>query len=316
MTTGKSFEYALLDCLYKKLDSITNVQVISNSSLDNAEQCFKQLSKDEQNRYQRTAQSAVDFLIEIEPKLSRGTDDKDVVQLEIASDALGKAGDVRDVLIKRSQQKWAIGISAKNNHNAVKHSRLSSKIDFGEKWIGVQASQEYFAKIDPIFNYLKDVRDESGATKKWSELGDYHSTVYKPILNAFMEELERIYETDNKKVASNLVSYLVGKEDFYKVIQTKGSVKITGYNLYGTLGTSYETDDVGFQVLQIRLPTAITNISMKKESDTTVIVELNNEWSLSFRIHNASSRVEASLKFDINLLKSPTGLFERTIILK
>jgi len=42
---------------------------------------------------------------------------------------------------------------------------------------------------------------------------------------------------------------------------------------------------------------------------TTLIVELNNDWTLSFRIHNASSRIEPSLKFDINLLKAPNSLF-------
>jgi len=34
---------------------------------------------------------------------------------------------------------------------------------------------------------------------------------------------------------------------------------------------------------------------------------------LSFRIHNASSKIEASLKFDINLLNSPKKLFKNTL---
>jgi hypothetical protein len=37
----------------------------------------------------------------------------------------------------RVLQKWEIGVSAKNNHNAVKHSRLSSDIDFG-KWLNIK----------------------------------------------------------------------------------------------------------------------------------------------------------------------------------
>lgn len=40
---------------------------------------------------------------------------------------------------------------------------------------------------------------------------------------------------------------------------------------------------------------------------------MDNDWTLSFRIHNASSRVESSLKFDINLLKSPEKLFKNTL---
>jgi len=46
---------------------------------------------------------------------------------------------------------------------------------------------------------------------------------------------------------------------------------------------------------------------------TTLILELNNDWGLSFRIHNASSKVEPSLKFDINLLKSPKNLFRNIL---
>jgi len=53
--------------------------------------------------------------------------------LEIVSDLQGQSGDVRDVLAIRSLQKWEIGVSAKNNHRAVKHSRLSNDINFGEK---------------------------------------------------------------------------------------------------------------------------------------------------------------------------------------
>ena len=61
------------------------------------------------------------------------------------------------------------------------------------------------------------------------------------------------------------------------------------------------------------LPTEIVDIDFKLESNTTAIVTMNNDWTLSFRIHNASSRVESSLKFDINLLKSPKKLFKNTL---
>lgn len=39
----------------------------------------------------------------------------------------------------------------------------------------------------------------------------------------------------------------------------------------------------------------------------------NVDWKLSFRIHNASSRIEPSLKFDINLLKAPNSLFTNSL---
>ena len=56
----------------------------------------------------------------------------DLLELEIAQDNRGEAGDVRDIIISRVLHKWEIGLSAKNNHSAVKHSRLSDTIDFGK----------------------------------------------------------------------------------------------------------------------------------------------------------------------------------------
>ncbi|MBU1885695.1 HaeIII family restriction endonuclease, partial [Patescibacteria group bacterium] len=68
-----------------------------------------------------------------------------------------------------------------------------------------------------------------------------------------------------------------------------------------------------YRTPKIPLPTEIIDIDFKEGSNTTIIVIMNNDWTLSFRIHNASSRVESSLKFDINLLKSPKKLFKNTL---
>lgn len=110
------------------------------------------------------ASFAVNFLIDLEPRLSNGINKSDVLQLEIVSDKKGQAGDVRDVLAIRSLQKWELGISAKNNHRAVKHSRLSNDINFGEKWLGVSSSPNYFTEIKPIFDELAKLRTASKAT--------------------------------------------------------------------------------------------------------------------------------------------------------
>ncbi len=208
MTTGKAFEYALLTQFEEKLKDKTNIEVIKNSSFHIAQGCFENTSKTEQSDYLLTASFAVNFLMDIEPKLSNDVGIKDILQLEILSDDHGKSGDVRDVLAIRLLQKWEIGVSAKNNHNAVKHSRLSHLIDFGEKWLGVKVSKEYFETITPIFQSLEKLRKESKAIKKWSELGDYHTTVYLPILEAFIKELRNLNE-NNDNIPSNLVSYLI-----------------------------------------------------------------------------------------------------------
>jgi hypothetical protein len=133
MTTGKSFEYALLVQFEEKLKNKTNIEVIKNSAFKIAKGCFKNVSITERSEYLLSASFAVNFLIDIEPRLSNDIGKGDILQLEILSDNYGQCGDVRDVLAIRLLQKWEIGVSAKNNHHAVKHSRLSASIDFGEK---------------------------------------------------------------------------------------------------------------------------------------------------------------------------------------
>src|SRR3989338_8406475 len=200
MTTGKSFEYALLVSFEEKLKNNTNLEVVKNSAFDVAKSCFDSVSDTERSEYLLSASFAVNFMMDIEPRLSNDIGKDDILQLEILSDHHGKSGDVRDVLAIRLLQKWEIGVSAKNNHKAVKHSRLSSNIDFGEKWLGTKVSQEYFDSINPIFKNLENIRKESKATKKWSEIGDYHSSVYVPILNAFIKELKCLNDK-NKNIA-------------------------------------------------------------------------------------------------------------------
>ena len=313
MITGKSFEYALLISFEEKLKNKTHLKVVKNSAFDIAKNCFDSTSSNERSEYLLSASFAVNFLTDIEPRLSNGMGKDDILQLEILSDHHGESGDVRDILVIRLLQKWEIGVSAKNNHKAVKHSRLSSNIDFGNKWLGMQTSKEYFDTVTPIFNNLEKIRKNSGATKKWSELGDYHSTIYVPILKAFIKELQNLYKKDSVKVASHLVSYLVGNKDFYKVIKSKNSVEIHAYNINGTLNLPFKEIQPKYKTPKVPLPTEIVDIDFKTDSYTTAIVTMNNDWTLSFRIHNASSRVESSLKFDINLLKCPKTLFKNIL---
>jgi hypothetical protein len=313
--TGKAFEYAILQEFNEKLNNITNVKIVQNDALATAKKYFNQFDKQTQGRYLLTASFAVNFLMDIEPRLKHDIGKKDILQLEILTDYQGQLGDVRDVVAIRKLQEWEIGVSAKNNHKAIKHSRLSNKIDFGEKWLGIQCSQMYFDEIGLIFDPLKAIKNNSNSTQKWDTLNNKEDNIYIPILKAFKKELNRIYTTDPKKVACNLVKYLVGSKDFYKVIKGNNEVEIQAYNLHGSLNCPFEKILPKFKTPQINLPDKIISIDFKKDSKTTLIVKLNNNWALSFRIHNASSRVEPSLKFDINLLKAPSSLFINTLSL-
>ncbi len=314
--TGKAFEYALLRAFYDRLSILTSIMIIDNQSYKNAQNCFSKFNNLEQDKYRLNASAAVNFLIDLEPRLSNDVNDKDILQLEIVSDKEGQSGDVRDVLAIRALQKWEIGVSAKNNHKAVKHSRLSNLINFGNKWIGFSCSKDYFDEIAPIFNRLAMLKKESGSTQKWSSLGDYPSSVYVPILNAFKRELERMVSEYGNVIAEKLVQYLIGNKDFYKVIKGKNSLEIQAYNIQGTLNQPFNNIKPKGKINRLKLPTRLIEIVFAENSKNTLIVSLNEGWQISFRIHNASSRIEPSLKFDINLVSSPNTLFTNHILHK
>ncbi|MDP2059226.1 MAG: HaeIII family restriction endonuclease, partial [Flavobacteriaceae bacterium] len=297
---GKAFEYALLLEFYERLKNITSVSITENEPYQNAKGCFDNFNEDEQDTFRITASAAINFLIDIEPRLSNDINKNDILVLEIVSDQAGQTGDVRDVLIIRSLQKWEIGISAKNNHRAVKHSRLSLNIDFGEKWLGVPCSKNYFEEIKPIFDTLVNLKVRDKSTK-WTSIKNMHEVVYVPILNAFRKELLRLDKINPNTVAENLVQYLIGNQDFYKVIKGNKKVEIQAYNLNGTLNLPFESVKPKAKIPKLKLPSRLIEIVYQDNSTTTLLVSLNEGWQISFRIHNASSRVEPSLKFDINL---------------
>ena len=103
---GKAFEYALLFEFYERLKTITSVSITENEPFNNAKGCFDSFVEQEQDTFRITASAAINFLIDIEPRLSNGISNEDTLVLEIVSDQAGIAGDVRDVLIIRSLQKW------------------------------------------------------------------------------------------------------------------------------------------------------------------------------------------------------------------
>lgn len=312
---GKAFEYALLLEFFEKLNKVTKVSIIDNSPYRNALSCYQGFSEDEKSQYRLNASFSVNFLLDLEPRLSNDINEEDILELEIVADKAGQTGDVRDVLAIRSLQKWEIGISAKNNHRAVKHSRLSNDIDFGEKWLQVPCSQNYFTVIKPIFDQLGRLRKESKASKTWLSLGDYHSSVYIPVLDAFKDELILLDRNNPGIVAQRLVQYLIGNKDFYKVIKGKDKVEIQAYNLQGTLNLPFGNIKPKAKVPKLKLPSRLIEVAYQNNSKTTLLVTLNEGWQISFRIHNASSRIEPSLKFDINLVSSPHTLFVNTLFL-
>jgi len=209
----------------------------------------------------------------------------------------------RDIVIKRKNIEWEIGLSIKHNHDAVKHSRLSHKLDFGNEWFGMPCSDEYWEAVEPVFDLLKQ---EKNYGTKWSEIADKSQKVYIPLLQAFIDEINRANEKD-QTMPRKMIEYLIGIEDYYKVV-SKDSKRLTmihTFNMHDTLNKPAKNKVSAITVPIVKLPTRLVALEFKPGSDNTVEMYLDNGWQLSFRIHNASTKVEPSLKFDVQFVSMP-----------
>lgn len=301
---GRAYEYITLVSLYTEISKIRKAEIKQNSSLEAAKDAWDNMNQDMQHLLTVSAASFVPEIFNLEPLILE--DDGDCVELLIQKDCEGEKGDVRDILIVRSGIEWEIGLSMKHNHFAVKHSRLSHKIDFGEKWYGVPCSEHYWQTVLPIFNYLQEQKSKK---KAWSELTDKAEKVYIPLLNAFINELRNTY-ANHKEIPQKMVEYLLGEYDFYKVISVdnKRLTQINSFNLHGTLNKDGKRSKASSTIPQVLLPTRIVSLDFKPDSDNTIELYMDGGWQFSFRIHNASTMVEPSLKFDIQIIGMPTTI--------
>lgn len=269
-----------------------------------AKNAWNSISSELQGTLTISAKAAVKTIFDLEKLILEDGDD--TLELLIQKDEAGKEGDVRDILIIRRDIQWEIGLSIKHNHFAVKHSRLAKSLDFGDKWYGIPCSEDYWEKVGPIFEYLDK---EHAKNTTWADLPDKQLDVYAPLLRAFISEVERSYEKD-RTLPRKMIEYLLGKHDFYKVISldARKLTQVQAVNAHGELGKPSKTEKSAVVIPTAVLPTRIVSIELRPDRTNTIDLFLDNGWQFSFRIHNASTIVESSLKFDIQFEGLPATI--------
>ncbi|WRD88469.1 HaeIII family restriction endonuclease [Helicobacter pylori] len=302
---GRAYEYAWCLALEQKLSVFKKVVVDKQNGFNACYRAYESLEKSLQERYLESAKQGVLLLLDCEPLLSEviGSSQNEIT-LSLQKDKLGEMGDIRDILIYFDR--FCIGLSIKHNHDAVKHSRLSKDLDFGKKWLGVGVSQNYKDTIKPLFERLENAKKEG---MLWRDFPNKEQEIYAPLLQAFKKEVLRIDENKKNKVPQKMVEYLLGKYDFYKAIllEREQKTKLEAYHFNNTLNRSVKNKPKRIIPLS-KLPTRMIYFDFKPKSFNTLELVLNEGWSFSLRIHNASSRVEPSLKFDIKLLSIPVSV--------
>lgn len=301
---GRAYEYAWIKTLYKVLNGKRQTKIVDNSSFHANEKAWNLMDEEMKHTFIISAEAAANTVIEMEPRMLES--DNDELTMEFQKDGAGIKGDVRDIVIRRENIEWEIGLSIKHNHDAVKHSRLSHKLDFGKEWFNIPCSEEYWNAVFPIFDMLKKEK-ENGT--KWSEINQKEEKVYIPLLQAFINEVNRAYEED-ANMPRKMIEYLIGVKDYYKIVSrdSKRLTLIHTFNMHDTLNKPAKERKSEIDIPVVELPTRLIALEFKPGSNNTVEMFLDNGWQLSFRIHNASTKVEPSLKFDVRFVGMPMSV--------
>ncbi len=303
-SNGRAYEYICLTALAEQIASYRRMTVVEDSTWEHCRDCWDALSARQQETYRVSATVAARKILAIEPRIIEASDD--ALELLIQSDSHGAAGDARDVLVVRRDIAWEIGLSVKHNHFAVKHSRLSGVLDFGEKWYGVPCSEQYWQSVRPVFAYLDSEKQRHST---FASLPNKVGDVYEPLLSAFRDELLRQYAV-HRDIPARIVEYLIGTYDFYKVIcvERRKLTQIQSFNLRGTLNKRSSTLVAKETIPRVHLPQRIISIAFAPDRANTLELFMDAGWTFSLRLHNARTYVESSLKFDIQIVGMPTTI--------
>lgn len=317
MDKGKAFEFACMMGLeeFLRLNAQDlNFTILRNSSYDITKRYFDELQEKEPTYAEKLINAGFklgEILLKTEPKLFNTEPSLSrTITISLQPDTIGVAGDVRDmILIKTeigSNIKWEVGISCKHNNDAVRHQRVSPSIDFGKKWLNFPLVTQEIEKINEIFNQV-DYLSADGI-HNWSEIPNKESLFYQPILDIVISKI--LSHPHQLNLAQHLLTYLIGSHDFYKIlVYPNGKYSVQGFNFQGTLNLSSEITSPTLIVNKLPLPTRITHIDYKHNSKTTLEIFFDNEWKISMRIHNASTKLEKSLKMDVRLTGMPASMF-------
>ena len=294
---GKGYEWAIARALSRRLD----IPIRDDSAGRVARSSFASLEPEMMARFDLSADAGVEFLIARERE---SLELRPPRQVHLMSDSAGISGDVRDVVLTAGST--IFGISCKSNHKAYKHPRLSGGIDWVQGW-GINsrgASEGYWEAIKPIFSELEQIRHDSNKQALFKDLPGLHSNFYMPVLQAFENELHfQVSAVGSEAVSTGIARYVIGRQDFYKFVTTPRELMIQAYNFEGTLAGSKSS-----------FPSKVLGIDRFEGSRYSLNLRLDRGYIFNFRLHSASSRVEPSLKFDVQAIGLPASEIRQNFI--
>ena len=309
---GKAFEYICMESIRDHAASKgISVTIDESGGFGACKACADGMQTSAKALYRQGADAAVDFIFDCEPYLY---DNLMASHLHIAmqSDSAGQAGDVRDLLCLRwiipGVRKWEIGVSCKHNHVAIKHPRINvlASTDFLHNWTGGNYSLSPSFK-NAMGGFIPAVNQKIG--EDWDAVlgsdGTFRDRLLETATAAVADELRR--HQGDPLFAEILFRFLLGTKDFYKVMifDKERLSRVSIFNFYGTLNQKTKNAKPARVLRKLTLPQSIISISNKKQY---LWIVFDKGWSVRLRLHNASGKVEPSMKFDAQLEGMPMEL--------
>ncbi len=277
---GRAFEYCIVKEI-KKLAKSCKSLGSTESNQDRDKKKFENLTDEDQSSlllgaYQIGEWVNKEFFI-----------DKNDISIERLPDSDAKKGDVTDIRVRIKDQ--IINLSIKHNHNALKHQRPLSAV----QWCGV-AKKTNADKIhregvkEIVKDFLKSASKLNKKATTFKELKDkkrdfIDKKLYKPVCEHVSKTIIKICK-DPLQV-KKLFTFLTGSTDYYKIVLNSAGVSI------------YMFSEL--------IPPDQVKVSITRNSYINLL--FSNGWEIAMRLHTASSKLGSSLKFDsqpINIIEN------------
>ena len=263
-------------CIVKEFERVFNKKIILSKKTiqDNIrdKQKLKEISINKLIHFKRSSVKIVKWLINHIGKFDTS------LKLERLSDEEGKKGDVTDIRLTYDEK--TLNISLKNNHLATKHQRpgpTPKHIGLTNDSDDTKHFKEQYRRINSdFFNFVKSKNQNF---EKYNEVEKYKfKHLYKPVCNLVSGLLNK-----HNYRSKDYLMFLIGKVFFKKIVLFNNHFEITSFD---------------------KIPVT-KKMKSWVENKNYVLIEFNEDITLSMRLHTASSRLteRGSLKFDTQILK-------------
>jgi hypothetical protein len=276
---GRALEFAIVRVLVNK---IPNIKLLGGTLVDQQRDSakFSALSEQQQAHFINSAEAVFTWLTKKQLPLNLGNN-----SIERLTDDAAKKGDVTDIRLRIAGE--VINLSVKHNHQALKHQRPTATAVQGGYAKNSPEDIAYrtaYKKItDDFLNSAEQLK--KGATE-FAELkaiqADFiDKQLYAPICKLVTQFLNS--HTAKPATAQQFFSFIVGMTDYHKIIVYNEKIEIHEFALMPDVKSL-----MAFQV-----------------DNSYIHVRFSNSWTVSMRLHTASSRIKGvSLKFDTQLLNT------------